>query len=80
MKDQQFLDEIRRKIQASLAESEREPLSPEEEDQRFMDELLEFDRQLEEAPRITVRERIGMGLRIQVDGGQWWTQLLQLSQ
>ncbi|MBE2224700.1 MAG: hypothetical protein IAF02_24380, partial [Anaerolineae bacterium] len=51
MKDQQFLDEIRRKIQASLAESEREPLSPEEEDQRFMDELLEFDRQLEEAPR-----------------------------
>ncbi len=59
MKDQQFLDEIRRKIQASLAESEREPLSPEEDAQKFMDDLFEFDRQLEEAPRITVRERIG---------------------
>lgn len=73
MKDEAFLDEIRRKIQKSLAQSKREqlrdqydmqfdhtdtPFSPEEEN-KWLDDLLEFERQLEHAPRITVRARIG---------------------
>jgi hypothetical protein len=73
MKNQESLDEMRRRIQKSLAESKRQQLrdefgmqrdytsptlSPEAENNWF-DYLLEFERQLENAKSITVRERIG---------------------
>lgn len=71
MKDKRFLDEIRRQIQASLAQSNQEHLRHEdgthqlnddltsEEENKFIKDLIEFERQIEEAPRITVRARIG---------------------
>lgn len=71
--DNQWIDDIRRRIQAALNESKRETLreqygmmdeyhspglSPEMESEWF-DYILEFERQFENAPRITVRARIG---------------------
>ena len=73
MLDNESLDEIRKQIQESLAESKREQLreefgmlhdytdprfSPEAQND-FLDYVLEFERQFENAERITVRERIG---------------------
>ena len=73
MVDNDSLDDIRRQIQESLAESKREQLreefgmlhdytdprlSPEAQND-FLDYVLEFERQFENAERITVRERIG---------------------
>ena len=73
MKNKQELDEIRWQIQASLSQSKRDELrdkfgmpaeytSPQlssEEEISFLDDVLQFERQFENAPRITVRERIG---------------------
>lgn len=71
--DNQWLDDIRHRIQESLIQSKREQLqddygmvadytapdiSPELENE-FLDHVLEFERQFEENKRITVRERIG---------------------
>ena len=73
MQDNNSLDEIRWQIQESLAQSKREQLrdefgmvhdytdsrlSPEAQND-FLDYILEFERQFENAKRITVRERIG---------------------
>jgi hypothetical protein len=73
MQDNHSLDEIRRQIQESLAQSKREQLrddfgmlyeytdprlSPKAQND-FLDYILEFERQFEDAQRITVRERIG---------------------
>lgn len=71
--DNQWIDDIRQRIQAALNESKRNVLreqygmrdeyrspdmSPEMETE-FLDYVLEFERQFENAPRITVRARIG---------------------
>lgn len=71
--DNQWSDDIRQRIQAALNESKRDvlreqfgmgdeyhapDLSPEMETE-FLDYVLEFERQFENAPRITVRARIG---------------------
>ena len=73
MLDNDSLDKIRQQIQESLAESKREQLreefgmihdytdprlSPEAQND-FLDYILEFERQFENAQRISVRERIG---------------------
>ena len=73
MSDEQSMDEMRRRIQESLIEAKREQLrdqygmqsdymsshlSPDEKNEG-LDFILEFERQFENAPRITVRERIG---------------------
>ena len=73
MLDNDSLDDIRRQIQESLAQSKREKLreefgmlddytdprlSPEAQND-FLDYILEFERQFENAQRISVRERIG---------------------
>jgi hypothetical protein len=73
MLDNESLDEIRRQIQESLAQSKREQLrdefgmvhdyidpklSPEAQND-FLDYILEFERQIENVQSITVRERIG---------------------
>jgi hypothetical protein len=73
MKNQESLDEMRWRIQKSLAESKRQQLrdefgmqmdytsptlSPEAENE-WLDYILEFERQFENAQTITVRERIG---------------------
>ena len=73
MVDNDWLDDISRQIQESLAESKREQLreefgmlhentdprfSPEAQND-FLDYVLEFERQFENAERITVRDRIG---------------------
>lgn len=73
MNDQE-LDEIRRRMQESLIDAKREelreqygmqldnldssPLSPEAKNE-WLDYILEFERQFENAKAITVRERIG---------------------
>ena len=69
----EWLDEMRRRIQESLSQAKREmlrnkyglefeytdtTLSPEVENE-WLDYVLEFERQFEQAERITVRERIG---------------------
>jgi hypothetical protein len=68
-----WLDEIRRRVQETLSQAKREKLrdeygmlseytdprlSPEAENE-WLDYVLEFERQFEQARRITVRERIG---------------------
>jgi hypothetical protein len=75
MKNQASLDEIRRRIQKSLAESKRQQLrdefgmqrdyisptlSPEAEN-NWLDYILEFERQFENAQTFMVREQIGNG-------------------
>ena len=73
MQDNDSLDEIRKRIQESLIQSKREQLRDEfgmqfdhmdsclslEGQNEWLDYLLDFERQFENAPRITVRERIG---------------------
>lgn len=73
MQDNDSLDEMRKRIQESLIQSKREQLrdefgmqfdhmderlSPEAKNE-WLDYILDFERQFENAPRITVRERIG---------------------
>ena len=73
MTEERPLDEIRRQIQESLAQSKREQLrdeygmlfestdsrlSPEAQNE-WLDSVLEFERQFEQAQTISVRERIG---------------------
>lgn len=71
--DNQWIDDIRQRIQVALNESKRDVLrqqygmvneyrSPDmlpEMESEFFDYVLEFERQFENAPRITVRARIG---------------------
>lgn len=71
--DNQWIDDIRRRIQAALNESKRDvlrdqygmidehhsPDMPPEVESQWLDYILEFERQFENAPRITVRARIG---------------------
>jgi hypothetical protein len=73
MQDNDSLDKIRQQIQASLIQSKQEQLRDEfgmlfdyadpdlspEAHNEFLDDVLEFERQFENASRITVRERIG---------------------
>jgi hypothetical protein len=69
----EWLDEIRRRIQEALSQAKRDKLrdeygmkfeytdsrlSPDEENE-WLDHVLEFERQFEQAKSITVRERIG---------------------
>ena len=69
----EWLDEMRRRIQEALSQAKKDKLrdeygmqfeymdprlSPEFENE-WLDQVLEFERQFEEAKRITVRERIG---------------------
>jgi hypothetical protein len=69
----EWLDEMRRRIQESLSQAKRDTLrnqyglefeytdsrlSPEAESE-WLDHVLEFERQFEQAERITVRQRIG---------------------
>ncbi len=73
MDDKRPLDEIRQQIQESLAQAKRDllrdefdmqanyvdpRLSPEGEN-KWLDYLIDFERQFETASRVTVRERIG---------------------
>jgi hypothetical protein len=75
MKNQETLDEMRWRIQKSLAESKRQQLrdefgmqmdytsptlSPKAENKR-LDYILKFERQFENVKPITVREQIGNG-------------------
>lgn len=73
MKDNEWLDDIRRRIQEALAQSKRDellekygmqaeykaPTLPPEVENEWLDYILEFERQFEQAKRIVVRERIG---------------------
>jgi hypothetical protein len=73
MIDNEWLDEMRRRIQGALIQSKREelyekydvqaeyvnPLLPPEVENEFLDYILEFEKQFESAETITVRERIG---------------------
>jgi hypothetical protein len=73
MKDNESLDEMRRRIQESLVQAKKEQLREQygmqsdftdsqlslEGQNEWLDYLLEFERQFEEAKSITVRERIG---------------------
>lgn len=73
MPDEHSLDEMRRRIQESMIQAKREQLRDEfdmqfdgvapqltpEAHNEWLDYILEFERQFENAPRITVRERIG---------------------
>lgn len=69
----EWLDEMRQRIQQALGQAKRDKLrreygmqfeytdstlSPEEEHE-WLDHILEFERQFEQANRITIRERIG---------------------
>jgi hypothetical protein len=69
----EWLDEIRRRIQEALSQAKRDKLrdkygmefehtdsrlSPDEENE-WLDNVLEFEKQFEQAGRITVRDRIG---------------------
>jgi hypothetical protein len=68
-----WLDEIRRRVQESLSQAKRDTLRdeqgmkfeytdarlPPEAENEWLDHVLEFERQFEQARRITVRERIG---------------------
>lgn len=71
--DNQWIDKIRQQIQAALNDSKRDILrdqygmlhehrtpdmSPEMESE-WLDYILEFERQFENAPRVTVRARVG---------------------
>ena len=71
--DNDLLDEIRRRVQETLSQAKKDKLrdeygmefeytdsrlSPEAENE-WLDHVLEFERQFEQARRITVRERIG---------------------
>ena len=69
----EWLDEMRQRIQESLSQAKREKLRddygmefeytdarlPPEVENEWLDHVLEFERQFEQARRITVRERIG---------------------
>lgn len=71
--DNQWIDDLRRRIQAALNDSKRDVLreqygmlhehhSPDlssEMESEWLDYVLEFERQFENAPRTTVRARIG---------------------
>jgi hypothetical protein len=73
MQDNDSLDEMRKRIQESLIQTKREQLRdefgmhfdhmderlPPEVQNEWLDYILNFERQFESAPRITVRERIG---------------------
>lgn len=73
MQDNDSLDEIRKRIQESLIQAKQEQLRDEfgmqfdhmnsrlslEGQNEWLDYLLDFERQFENAPLITVRERIG---------------------
>jgi hypothetical protein len=73
MQDNDSLDEMRRRIQESLIQAKREQLRDEfgmqfdyvdphlapEAQNEWLDSILEFERQFENAQRITVRKRIG---------------------
>lgn len=73
MQDNDSLDEMRKRIQGSLIQAKREQLREEfgmqldhmdsrlslEGQNEWLDYLLNFERQFENAPLITVRERIG---------------------
>ena len=73
MTDERPIDEIRRQIQESLAQSKREQLRDEfgmqfehtdsqlspEAQNKWLDSVLEFERQFEQVQSITVRKRIG---------------------
>lgn len=73
MIDNDWLDEIRRRIQGALIQSKRDelhekydvqfeynnPMLPPEVENEFLDYVLEFEKQFEQAESITVRERIG---------------------
>jgi hypothetical protein len=73
MQDANSLDEMRRHIQESLVGAKRDQLRDKfgmqfehtdsrlslEAQNEWLDYILEFERQFENAPRITVRERIG---------------------
>jgi hypothetical protein len=68
-----WLDEMRRRIQEALSQAKRDTLRekygmqfehtdaslPPEVENEWLDHMLEFERQFEQAQRITVRERIG---------------------
>jgi hypothetical protein len=69
----EWLDEIRRRTQKSLSQAKRDKLRdeygmefeytdsrlPPDEENEWLDHVLEFERQFEQAKSITVRERIG---------------------
>jgi hypothetical protein len=69
----EWLDEIRRRIQEALSQAKRDKLHneygmafeytdarlPPEVENEWLDHVLEFERQFEQGKRITVRERIG---------------------
>lgn len=71
--DNQWIDDLRQRIQVALNESKRDvlrgrygmidehhsPNIPPEVESEWLDYILEFERQFENAPRITVRARIG---------------------
>jgi len=73
MLDNESIDEMRKQIQQSLIQAKREQLRDEfgmqldhmdsrlslEGQNEWLDYLLDFERQFENAPLITVRERIG---------------------
>ena len=73
MPNEHSLDEMRRRIQESMVQAKREQLRGEfgmqfdhvdsrlslEAHNEWLDSILEFERSFENAPRITVRERIG---------------------
>ena len=60
MVDSRFLDEVRRRIQQVLSQPDTVSSSSEPEtEEEWLNYFEEFDWQLENAPTITVRERIG---------------------
>lgn len=73
MNSNEWLDDIRRRIQETLIQAKRDELRdrygmllegksstlPPEVENEWLDYVLEFERQFEQAKRITVRERIG---------------------
>ena len=79
--DNQWIDDVRRQIQVALNDSRRDilreqfgmlhehrspDLSPEVESE-WLNYILEFERQFENAPRITVRARIGDPASLPID-------------
>ena len=73
MKDKEQLDEMRRRIQGAISQAKRDelrtkygmlaehtdPSLPFEVENEWLDYILEFERQFENAKTITIRERIG---------------------
>jgi hypothetical protein len=73
MKDKEQMDEMRRRIQGAISQAKHDelrdkfgmqasyagPSLPFEAENEWLDYLLEFERQMENAKSITVRERIG---------------------